>query len=79
MNAIELSEWLIAFTQDASDYEEKWIKDSADMLISHQSQIKEKDVCLKLLGAEIEALKAKLSLWEAIGRQIANNDNQGTS
>lgn len=57
MNAIELSEWLIAFTQDASDYEEKWIKDSAEILISQQSQIKEKDVCLKLLGAEIEALR----------------------
>ncbi|CAB4121665.1 hypothetical protein UFOVP14_61 [uncultured Caudovirales phage] len=63
MNAIELSEWLIAFTQDASDYEEKWIKDSAEILISQQSQIKEKDVCLKLLGAEIEALKAKLNKY----------------
>jgi hypothetical protein len=34
---------------------------------------------LRQQQAEIEALKAKLSLWEKIGRQIANNDNQGTS
>ena len=34
---------------------------------------------LRQQQAEIEALKDKLSLWEAIGRQIANNDNQGTS
>jgi hypothetical protein len=32
MNANELAEWLIAFTQDNVDYEEKWIKDSAIML-----------------------------------------------
>jgi hypothetical protein len=32
MNANELAEWLIAFTQDNVDYEEKWIKDSATML-----------------------------------------------
>jgi hypothetical protein len=32
MNANELAEWLIAFTQNNVDYEEKWIKDSAIML-----------------------------------------------
>jgi hypothetical protein len=32
MNANELADWLIAFTQDNVDYEEKWIKDSAIML-----------------------------------------------
>jgi hypothetical protein len=32
MNANELAEWLIAFTQDDVDYEEKWIKASAIML-----------------------------------------------
>ena len=40
---------------------------------------KEIATMLRQLQAEKEALKDKLSLWEAIGRQIANNDNQGTS
>ena len=35
MNANELADWLIAFTQDVADYEEKWIKDSATMLRKH--------------------------------------------
>jgi hypothetical protein len=39
MNANELADWLIAFTQDAADYEEKWIKDSATMLRKQQEEI----------------------------------------
>ena len=44
---------------------QEWLIEAATMLRQQQ--------------AEIEALKTKLSLWEQIGRQIANNDNQGTS
>jgi hypothetical protein len=39
MSPNELSDWLIAFTQDAIDYEEKWIKDSANMLRQQQVEI----------------------------------------
>jgi hypothetical protein len=39
MNANELADWLIAFTQDAADYEEKWIKNSALMLRKQQEEI----------------------------------------
>ena len=39
MNANELADWLIAFTQDVADYEEKWIKDSATMLRKQQEEI----------------------------------------
>jgi len=39
MNANELADWLIAFTQDAVDYEEKWIKDSAIRLRKQQEEI----------------------------------------
>jgi hypothetical protein len=40
---------------------------------------KKAQAMLRQQQAEIEALKTKLSLWEQIGRQIANNYNQGTS
>jgi len=39
MNANELADWLIAFTQDAADYEEKWITDSATFLRKQQEEI----------------------------------------
>ena len=39
MNALELADWLIAFTQDVADYEEKWIKDSATLLRKQQEEI----------------------------------------
>jgi len=52
MNANELADWLIAFTQDVADYEEKWIKDSATMLRKQQE--------------EIEALKTELRLIDEL-------------
>jgi hypothetical protein len=52
MNAMELADWLIAFTQNLADYEEKWIKDSATML--RQQQV------------EIKALKAELRLIDEL-------------
>jgi hypothetical protein len=52
MNAMELADWLIAFTQDVADYEEKWIKDSATMLRKQQK--------------EIEALKTELRLIDEL-------------
>jgi len=39
MNANQMADWLIAFTQDAADYEEKWIKDSATLLRKQQEEI----------------------------------------
>ena len=53
--------------------------DDIDAYEKHQTLLGKASEMLRQQQAEIEALKDKLSLWEAIGRQIANNDNQGTS
>jgi len=52
MNANELSDWLVAFTESNVDYEEKIVLESATML--------------RQLQAEIEALKAKTLTDEEI-------------
>ena len=65
MNALELADELENKPLAHGNDIQEWLIEAATMLRQQQ--------------AEIEALKTKLSLWEQIGRQIANNDNQGTS
>ena len=57
MNANELADWLIAFTQDVADYEEKWIKDSATMLRKQEKELTEAGHMIGVLREYISDLK----------------------
>jgi len=73
MNANELSDWLVAFTESNVDYEEKIVLESATMLRQQQRTIDGDKRLIDLLyekveklQAEIEALKAKTLTDEEI-------------
>jgi hypothetical protein len=68
MNANELADWLIAFTQDVADYEEKWIKDSATMLRKQQEEIEYwKEMFEKAMKTqEIKPAKYSAEWWKEV-------------
>ena len=87
MNANELADELEAFHVDPDGFP-YMIGEAITMLRQQQVDLKIADDYsyilerkLKEAQAEIEALKAKLSLWEEFGRQVVGNNTSthGTS
>ena len=66
MNSLELADWLIAFTEDNADYEEKWIKEVARMLRQQHTEI-------ELQGKLLRAYAEKLEEYKAVLTNIAND------
>ena len=84
--ADELDESVMKLVANDHFFEAQAVEKAQTMLRQQQAEILAGKIMIKGYSktideqqAEIEALKSKLSLWEKIGRQIANNDNQGTS
>ena len=73
MNALELADWLIAFTEDNADYEEQWIKEVARMLREKEAEIEQLQKQIEVQGKLLRAYAEKLEEYKAVLTNIAND------